>query len=484
MNQIQRNPIRLSITLGAILLSSALLGACFGGGGSSGDSDTTAGIGGTGIVFGRITGFGSVWVNGRRFDIDGSEIIVDGESGTQNDLKLGMVVKLDVETENGRFAGVAGRVEFDDVIEGPVNGVPMEVGSGVKELVILDQTVTIDATRTLFEGTGYGTIMDGDVVEVSGFRTKADKIVATYVRKVGHISNPPIEVELRGQVDTVIPNVSFKINDVLINYPGAITQGMFVEVEGTFVTHLEVNAVEVEQEDEDFGDNVDDISLHGVVSQYNPPPADGLAKFFVNGQLVDASTAELEPADLESLMQNGLEVEVEGEIVDGVLIAEELELSADSELRTTVFSVDTGSNSFVVEYPGLGTVLVNTSAQTLFEDDTAAAVPNFSLDDLDPGDFVEVEGVKIGNAVSAHTVERRDPNDSKLQGTVEAFDPEVSITILGITYPMDAAAVYQEDPTMTAAQFFHPSNLKIGDIVELEDNDPADGLADEAEIDD
>ena len=76
-------------------------------GGSSDSSDTTAGIGGTGIVSGQITGFGSIHVNDGKFEIDTSLFDVDGQTFVgqegQDKLAVGMVVRLRVETENGVF---------------------------------------------------------------------------------------------------------------------------------------------------------------------------------------------------------------------------------------------------------------------------------------------------------------------------------------------------------------------------------------------
>ena len=489
----RRNPIKLSTTLGAMLLSSALLASCGSGGGSAAIAIINAGIGGTGIVFGTITGFGSVWVNGRRFEIDDSEIIVDGESGTAAELAMGMVVRLDVETDNGMFAGAAKKLVFDDAIQGPLNGAPTVVGGSggsAKRFTILEQNISIDASRTLFNGTSFAAIDDGDVVEVSGFRTSATEIVATWVRKID--DTPPIDVELRGIIEDLTVD-DFRINGVKINYDtaieinvegGLLEEGMLVEIEGLFVSHTEVDALEIEQEDENFGDDGDDISLHGIVSGYDPAGV-GLADFLVNGQRVDASTAEFEPENLESLMQNGLEVEVEGEIVGGILVAEELELrEGDSEVRATVFDKDIDTGTFIIEYPGVGMVTVATSGLTVFEDESATPIPGYSFQELVTGHFVEVEGIEVNDTLSAQIVKRREPNDFKLQGAADAIDSVVfSITILGITYPMDPAAIYQEDPTITATQFFDPSNLMIGDIVALEDAEP-DGFADEVELDD
>ncbi len=505
MKHQRRNPIRISTTLGAALLASTLLSSC-GSGGSAAVAIINAGIGGTGIVFGTITGFGSVWVNGRRFEIDGSEIIVDGELKTQDELKIGMVVRLDVDTENGMFGGTAARVVFDDAIQGPLNGAPIPVvgsGGSAKRFKILEQYVTIDANRTLFNGTdfGFATIADDDVVEVSGFRTAPDEIVATYVRKVDLPPTASIEVEFRGTIQSLMVD-NFKINGVTVNLDtvieidvdgGQLEEGMLVEVEGFFVSDTEVDALKIEAEDEDFGEAVDEISLQGIVSGYSPTGAGLNEPFFINGQLVDASGAEREPENIESLMQNGLEVEVEGEIVNGILIAEELELrDGDTEVRATVFSKDP-SGSFVVEFP-VGKLTITTNGITVFEDESETPIPGYSFQDLAIGHFVEVEGVEVEgvgskDTLSAQVVKRRKPNDLKLQGVVDEIDSTaLSITILDLTYPMDSDAIYEENPTMTATEFFDPGYLMVGDIVELEDNhsesDPADGFADAAETDD
>ncbi len=55
----------------ATVLCSSLLVSC-------GDL-TTAGIGGTGITSGEITGFGSIFVNGVEFNTDNSHFEVDGK---------------------------------------------------------------------------------------------------------------------------------------------------------------------------------------------------------------------------------------------------------------------------------------------------------------------------------------------------------------------------------------------------------------------
>lgn len=488
-----------------LLMSGALIASC--GGGSS-SSTETAGIGGTGIVAGRITGFGSVFVNGGQYNTDTSSFTVDGVTGaSQDDLEVGMVVLLEVETENGLLTSRTRSVVYDDEVQGPVAAAPVDVpgsGGSRKTFDVFGQTIMIDQTSTVFRDTsgagnfGFDTIAADDIVEISGFRTSANDIVASYVEKRDVLVAGVSEVELRGTISMldVIPD-TFEIDGVLIRYAtasieigGGLANGVFVEAEGVILGDGSVQADEIEQESEGFDSNVDDVSLQGIISNWVD-----IGNFEIDGQRIDASGATLSPANAGSLLDNGVEVEVEGAIVGGVLIADELELrDGDSELRTTIRSIDLSNNRFQLEYPGtgsasLGTIWVNVDGQTLFEDEAGATpVPNLTFNQLNIGDFVKVKGLAIVNAattedeVDAEIVKRRDPDSVKLEGLVQAKDHLVSFTILGITYPVDPGATYEEG-ALNATDFFNAVQVDTS-IIELEDDDPADGDADEVEFDD
>ena len=119
MNFIRPQANKFTTAICSLVICSGLLSAC---GDSGGGSDTTAGIGGTGIAVGKITGFGSVYVNGDRFVTDNSVFVVDGEVLDQSALAVGMVVRLEAETENGQYTGEAIQVVYDDEIQGPIDG--------------------------------------------------------------------------------------------------------------------------------------------------------------------------------------------------------------------------------------------------------------------------------------------------------------------------------------------------------------------------
>jgi hypothetical protein len=491
MNFNRRKVNIFATTIYLLVVCSSLLSAC--GGGSDG-SDTVAGIGGTGIVAGKITGFGSVHVNGGKFEIDSSLFNVDGDTGAdQGDLALGMVIVLKVETENGVYTGKALEVFYDDEIEGPVDAKPVDVpgsGSSQKTFDIFGQTITIDETGTIFEDTSFTDVDALDVLEVSGFRLSPTEITATFVKWKGVLDPGTTEVELRGTISQFSAvNENFMLDGVLISFDmstdielqgGGLRDDLFVEVDGIYFDNpsVFVYAEEIEEEEEGFGDDVEDVSLQGVISNYV-----SIGAFEINGQQIDASSASLSPANAASLLGVGVEVEVEGDIVNSILIADELEIrKGESRLKSFVFDIDLPNNRFEVHYPPLpGTIVVNTDGQTTFKDDGPLEIKNFSLDQLVIGDYVEVEGIERSGDITANLVKRKNTGNSKLQGAVDAFDNIgfAWITILGISYNIVPTPGGTDFNGSDAATFF--GQLIVGDLLEIKDNEVADGIADKVE---
>ena len=492
MNSCIRKPLKLITLIGSLLISAAIVSACGGGG----ESSQSAGVGGTGIttakgyVQGEVTGFGSIYVNGKKFNTDSSKFFVDGNANaTQDDLAVGMIVSLEVETEDGIYTGKALKVIYDDEIEGPVAAAPVVLGGGQKQFEVFDQSIIIDDTSTLFEGTNFSfvDIAANDVVEISGFRTSPTEITATFVKKTGVLVLGVTEVELRGTIKNLIigPPASFEINGITINTDamteievpnGVLAEDLYVEVEGIIQTATSVDAQEIEHEDEGFDDDVDEVSLQGIVSKYT-----SISDFEIDGQMIDASQADLEPANAAMLLAVGIEVEVEGDIVGGVLIAEELEIEeSDTELESFVGLVNVPGKWFTVDYPTAvpGSIKVRTDSQTIFEDEAGVnPLENMTIADLNmTTDYVKVEGQEINDELVASTVKRIDEEDERmLQGKVDVHDAGVSITILGVVYQVDGSTSYT------------PSNAFVaGDTVEIEDEAdplPADGIADSVEVD-
>ena len=311
----------------AIVLCSSLLVSC--------GELTTAGIGGTGITSGEITGFGSIFVNGVEFNTDNSQFEVDGEvyatqsEAIQAGLAVGMVARIDGSTDASGTTGTATSIVYDDEIEGPVVNL-VDLGGGRKSFEIFGQIVIIDQTSTVFKDTAYDLLAVNDIVEVSGFHAPNNEIFATYVEWQDVLVPGVSEVEHTGTISQYNPAAnSFYLGSVLIDFsmatievPGGILyNGLEVEVEGIYQVDGSILADEIEEEDDDFESELENISLQGIVSDFSN--ATGLL-FTIDGQPVDASIAELSPANL--LLGNGLNVEVKGSIVGGILFADEVKL--------------------------------------------------------------------------------------------------------------------------------------------------------------
>ena len=114
---------------GLLVLGTALVVACGGGGG-----DQVAGIDGGGnpapvainiVSQGTITGFGSVIVNGVRYDTSNATFTIDGSPGTESDLAVGQVVVVSGTINQAGTEGTAASVDFDDAVEGPIESIDL-----------------------------------------------------------------------------------------------------------------------------------------------------------------------------------------------------------------------------------------------------------------------------------------------------------------------------------------------------------------------
>lgn len=461
------------------------LAACGGGGGG----DAAVSDGETAVVAkGTVTGFGSIYVNGIKFETDSSSFDVDDDTGTQDDLAIGMVVTVRGTVDGSGTAGTASSVFFDDDIEGPVSGMTTAADGLSKSFTVFNTTVTVDSVSTVFEGTSFATLVDGDIVEVSGHLGQGGELQATYIERKSSLSYNSSEVELKGTVSNLGAS-SFSLNGLTVTFDptgvttdlsevngGAVTNGAYVEVEGVINSAITMTATRIESESQGVGDDGDEVHIEGVITDYVD-----ISNFKVDGQLVNAAGAELEPAGLT--LANGMQVEVEGEISGTTLMAHEVETRDDEiEIAATVSNVDTVNRTITLQLAA-GSITVGTDNRTLMDDETNA-VARLTLNDLANGDYLEIEGHLNGSSVIASHIQRDSMDEEVLKGPVDSFVSGSSITILGITMNTGMSTQFENsnDAPMTSSAFY--AALSNGDIVEMEDDHPADGTADEVEFED
>lgn len=480
----KRNPLTTAIKLA---LTGAVVGslvACGGGGSSSSSSDTAS----SGTSVGPVSGFGSVYVNGTRFDTNGS---VNSDDGIERETQLekGMILKV-----RGRWdddgQGEADRLDYDDSIRGELqsaswNGPDLLDGEGTlivagQEILVDGQTVFKGATPADLNGVAPGIYR----VRVSAWRLDDGSFCASFVgiKPVSEDFDDTNEVEIEGLVHN-LDNVAqtFQINGIEVDYqsaefdddlkPGDLADGLAVEVEGFIDSNGVLIAEEIDDEDDLFDDD-DDVEIAGAISgDYH----EASRQFSLNGITVQVNGGtEFDDGLRESDLGDGLLVKVEGSFRNGVLVAEEVEpRDGDAEVDGVIES--RSGEELVVS--GVRVVL---TGNTLIEDDDDDDDDNITMrtrdiESLRVGDFIEVEGRQRaagGDYLEAIKIEREDSDEEgyEMEGRVTAVT-DSSVTVLGLTLSGGGADL---------------SGIRVGDQVEVDyfRNAGGDYVIDEIEEDD
>ena len=367
-------------------VAALLLAAGCGGGGDGMSASQGPASQGRAVTEGTITGFGSIIVNGIRFDESTAQVVDDdGEAHDRNELKLGMTVEVVSSGIDRRsMSAKASRVRFGAAIVGPVSAI--SAGTTPKTLTVLDQIVEISAT-TVFDNlpNGFASIKINDVLEIHAL---LDTTTSRYLAKRIEPKPGATVFKLRGVVADLNAGAStFKIGGALIDFSGIaaadlprnFANGLRVRVRlntvknasGAWVA-IAIRAEQREMEDKD------EAEVEGIITAFT-----STASFSVNGLPVDAKNAAFPDGTAGVVL--GARVEVEGAIVNGVLVAAKVELEDENEdrdrneLNGTISALNTVAKTFVVRG-----VTVHYSATTVFDDGVQANLAN--------GRQVEVKG--------------------------------------------------------------------------------------------
>jgi len=490
MQKFKRGIVSASLT-GLVMV---VVVACGGGGGGG----NFAGIDRLGVTTGTINGFGSIIVNGIRYETANATFEVDDNSnGSQAQLKVGQQVTIRWDSTDDGVTRRAQSVRYDDTLEGPIASINLVNQS----LVVIGQVVIVDAA-TSFDDEIFPrdlTGLDpGDLVKVSGLIDGTGAVRATRI----DFSEDDDDFEVRGVIDNLDSGTStFTINNLVVDYSGVLSlpslaNGLFVEVEGdTFIsgsTTLVATKVEIEDDDLPGGDDGDDGDLEGYVTRFVSP-----TDFDVAGVPVTTNAqTDFEDGTAGDLALN-VKVEVEGSFnANGVLVAREVEFeSRDDDDDGDDDSLDGRVEGDVTGTPGATTftvagVTVTVNSSTRFEDLTGVAGQSFGLDDISAGDYLQVRGTPgSGATLTAAIVERNDASaEGRLRGPAGAVDDvNFTLTVLGVPVTTDVGTQYRDDDdaAISAAAFFgaissgsevqvrftQAGGVIVADELELEDDD-------------
>lgn len=473
----QRQYFSAAMALFAILL----FVACGGGGG--GGTTPTSGSSTRSVSSGEIEGFGSVIVNGVRFNTDSAEIEVENEtSSIQDDLSLGMQVMVEGSIDDNGITGTATRVRFEDNLEGPITSVtPSDTGLS-KTLSVMGQTVRVENGVTVFDNsdpafnfTSLGPANVGNVVEVSGNDMPDGSIQATFIERkannLGSFITANGELELKGSIANLTAT-TFTIGSLTIDYATAslfdldnspsnqLENGLPVEVKGTQLAGNVFTAATVEVKLAGLGlDNIAKAEVEGFITQLNT----STQTFVVNGQQVSYANATFR-AGLAEELANGIKVEAEGPLSGGVLNATRVTFKESIRFEANVATVS--GNTLTLQ--GLPGVTIQADSDiTRMENTTGPG-------SLSAGNNLRVRARTAGNSgnMVATRIILRDPTpDNRLivQGPVDSFDSvSGQVTLLGNLVTVDTTTIQNdefefEDQVIGRNAFF--ISLIQGDIV-------------------
>ncbi|MES9817844.1 MAG: DUF5666 domain-containing protein [Candidatus Thiodiazotropha sp.] len=423
------------------ILISAAMGAAVAGltscGGGGGPQVADGGIGGTGITQGRVTSFGSIFVNGIEFNTDDASFTVNNMAATQDDLAIGMVVSISGSSDASRASGIADSVSYDSLIEGVVSSNDI---TNNNTLEVMDQTITVDGD-TVYDNQIDATTLENlpvnSEVEVSGFTDGTGTVLATRI-EVKSLAWAGGELEVSGVISAISGN-QFQIGGLVIDassIPSIPPAGTFVEVEGdSFIGGLFVaDSIEIEGDGSRVvAEDGEEVEIEGQITQ----ALDANNLFSLNGQVVDASATSLSGA--ASQLTLGRVAEVEGVMNDDILFAEEIELKATSSERGEiggllgVGNVDTAAGTVTL----LGqTIKVDSS--TIMESDVGES-STFTLEQLISSDYLEAKvyidngmlvasKLELENAPSSHNAEVKGIPNSVGSSTIEIFGIIIDIS--------------------------------------------------------
>ncbi len=464
---------KLTALSSAILLSLGLT-ACGGGGG-----DTAATTASNIISSGTITGFGSVYVNGVKFETVGTTFDIEGEPGTQDQLAIGMVVQVNGIINPDGITGTATSITFDDDLQGPVENYTLSADGLTATFTVVGIPVQIDSKTTYFDpdngGIAIDTITNGQFVELSGFFDGNGTLIASRIENKNGSDN---FVELKGNI-TGLNGTAFTLKGISVDassarledLPNGLQENTYVEVKGSF-DGTRIIATKVESEEFEFGDS-DEFEIEGFISDLAGN------QFKVNGITVDISNnPKMEPRNMQ--LANNLQIEVEGRLVNGILQASELKMrTGEVELQAYISSVDYDNNTFDVTLgTNSQTLTIATGIETEFEYET----PNINnrLENLRAGQFVEIEGYQddAGN-IFAVEVEISEPDEIEIQGQLTDIQSD-RITILGAEFSLSTSTRFElNDRSVTLSDFINA--VSPASWVKVEDSNH-DGFADKVEL--
>ncbi len=371
---------------------------------SCGGGDTTSaslpGTGGTGITAsGPISGFGSVVVNGIRFDDGAAQVRSDGDVTGSGALRLGMTAKVlgfqssavAGSSPTTRPAGTATSIELWSVAQGGIKGVQLP-----NTVTVAGLTLVVD-TGTVFEGAeSLASLKSDEVIKVWGQPSRADFTQWSVSRL--EVLKAPQNTITTGKVS--LRAGKWILNGMtLANAPDGLTEGQLIRVRGALsgITEITLTAIQTTllAEAGSTTPSTGYTELQGIVSSIlstSTVAPNRVMRLNLGASVVEMSNANVLPSGIS--ITEGMRLQVQGEWSNGVLVARQVKIISEQQQRE-------------VEVEGAVESVIGVSNFTVrgqrFDASAIATEPQATL--LIVGARVKISGLKKGTFVIATRLE-------------------------------------------------------------------------------
>lgn len=415
------------------ILTMTLLCSC--GGGS--DSGSSAGIDASGSPIasqGTIDGFGSVIVNGIRFDSSKATILINGQSATEDDLRVGYQVKVTGNLDANNL-GIADKIEYFPELIGEIS----EIDRDANQIQVLNRRVQINH-RTLFASNitpnDIRGLALGNKVLVNGQLNAQQILIATRIEFSSDL------VQLGGVISNLdLANQRFNLQDTLVNYGGAnlvninqLSNNLRVSVRGSKDVNGNIQAQQIFNLKTEFESKVKKAEIEGRVTRFI-----STTDFDVNGVPCTSTTQTLYQNGTSTNLILGADVEVKGSVnTSGHITASSIEFEREDEnhLEGQVTSINlTTTHNIATGSLTIGNITIKTNSATRYEDKGDSNIRRFNLASIAVGNYLEVTGYNQNNEFIATKIERKtaetqNGREFELEGNISAVGTS-TITLLG-----------------------------------------------------
>ena len=406
------------------------------------------------IAYGPISRFGSLYVNGIKYETDQAQVDFIHQQDI-NQLSVGMMVKIQAAwTSPSRRTFDAQKVWFDQHLKGPVEKIaPTSLGI---QLTILGTLVTLNED-TVLDNMLLKNLKVGHVLTVSGIPNTDGSLLATYVSRRS--------LTLGAQQ---IVEVESKVLAIDIAQQRIFIKGLNVNATNSKWTNTNINTLQIGDTLEALGrynsvnheliatsitvknsklnvKNGNKLSLDGVVSLFQSS-----SSFYLSGQKSNAKNAEF-LAGSPSALNNKVRIKANGRINEhGVFIIRTIEIiqPTNASIKAPVSSVNANSSEISI----LGAT-GKTKPGTLFQSKLTNANKYFNINDISPGDWVELKGKWSEDAFTLNTVNAISAQTKRvLKGQIKKSE-DGKISILGITILTNSLLTNEQTSNLSSGDF-------------------------------